>query len=96
MTIGGPVYVLEQSGKIQKFSKGKVEGFDIKGLLSPIGDAGQIYTDTDYANIYILDGSHERLVVISTSGDFVTQYEWNEFKDANSFSIDESGKKGYF
>lgn len=95
MTIGGPVYVLEQSGKIQKFSKGKVEGFDIKGLLSPIGDAGQIYTDTDYANIYILDGSHERLVVISTSGDFVTQYEWNEFKDANSFSIDESGKKGY-
>ncbi len=95
MSISGPIYILEGNGKIQKFSKGEVEEFEIKGLLSPIGENGQIYTDVDYSNIYVLDGANQRIVVMSDKGEFVTQYEWNEFKNANSFAIDESNKKGY-
>ncbi len=95
MTINGPVYVLEQSGKLQMFSKGKVEGFEAKGLLAPFGENSQVYTDDEYSNLYILDGKNERIVALSDKGEFQTQYEWNEFKDAKSFAIDEKGKKGF-
>lgn len=94
-TIDGDVWVLEENGAIAKFTRGKSVAFEVKGLLAPFGENSIIYTDTDYSNLYVLDAKNQRVVVISKTGEFKNQYEWNEFENANSFAIDETGKKGY-
>lgn len=94
-SIDGSVWILEDNGSIVKFTKGKRETFEMKGLLAPFGANSQIYTDVDYANLYVLDVKNQRVVALSKKGEFQNQYEWNEFANANSFSIDEKNKKGY-
>lgn len=94
-TIDGDVWILEENGNIAKFTKGKSVAFEVKGLLAPFSENSLIYTDADYSNLYILDSKNQRVVAISKNGDYQNQYEWSEFENANSFAIDEVGKKGY-
>ncbi len=94
-SIDGSVWILEDNGEIVKFTKGKREAYEIKGLLAPFSTNSQIYTDVDYSNLYILDVKNQRVVALSKKGEYQNQYEWNEFENATSFAIDEKNKKGY-
>ncbi len=95
MAISGPVWVLEENGTIERFTKGKKDDFDLGGLEAPIGEGAKIYADADLTNVYVLDVKNQRVVVVGDDGDFVTQYEGSFIKNATSFAIDEEKKIGY-
>jgi hypothetical protein len=95
MSIAGPIYILEKDGHLQSFTKGKDDNFTLSGLTAPFADDARIYTDQDFANIYVLDVKNQRVVVLNDKGEFQTQYEGSFIKNANSFAIDEKNKKGF-
>lgn len=95
MSISGPIYVLEQNGDIESFTKGNKDSFSVSGLKSPVSSTSHIYTDSDFNNIYILDPKNQRVVVLNNKGEFQNQYEGDFLKNSKSFAIDEKDKKGY-
>lgn len=94
-SIDSSIWVLEDSGKIRKFTKGKEDTFTV-ALSKPIGAGGSIYTDEDYSSIYILDPKNNRLLDIAKTGELKNQYGSKEFANVSSFAVDETGKKVYF
>jgi hypothetical protein len=95
MSISGPVYILETGGIIERFTKGKKDDFTLKGVLAPFADNAKLYTDGDFANVYVMDVKNQRVVVLNNKGEYQNQYEGNFIKDAKSFAIDEKNKIGY-
>ena len=95
-SIDSSIWVLEDSGKIRKFTKGKEDTFTMSGLSKPIGTGASIYTDEDYSSIYILDPKNNRLLDITKTGELKNQYASKEFANTSSFAVDETGKKVYF
>jgi hypothetical protein len=95
MAISGPVWILEENGTIERFTKGKKDDLVLSGLTAPVGEGAKIYADSDLTNVYILDVKNQRVVVVSDDGDFITQYEGSFIKGATSFAIDEEKKIGY-
>lgn len=95
MSIAGPVYVIESDGSAESFTKGVKDDFAVTGLAGPIGEGAKIYADSDLNNVYVMDVKNQRVVVFDEKGGFITQYEGDFIKDANSFAIDEQNKVGY-
>lgn len=95
MAISGPVWILEENGTIERFTKGKKDDFELSGLTALVGEGAKIYADSDLTNVYILDVKNQRVVVVGDDGDFITQYEGSFIKGATSFAIDEEKKIGY-
>ncbi len=88
-SIDASVWVLLDDGSIQKYTRGSKDAFSIQGLPTSIGKGSSIYTDVDYANLYVLDPSGKRMVSIQKSGSFAKQYTSDIFKNATSFAVDE-------
>lgn len=95
MSISGSVFVLEQNGTLSRFTRGKRDDFEVSGLKAPIGEGAMVYADPDNSNIYVMDIKNQRVVVLNEEGAYEKQYEGNFIKNATSFAIDESNKKGY-
>ena len=95
MAISGPVWVLEEDGTIERFTKGVKDDFEATGLNAPIGAGSKIYAEPELDNVYILDVKNQRVVVFDDKGSFVTQYEGSFIKNSINFAIDEENKIGY-
>lgn len=95
LSIDSSIWIVDEAGKIRKFTRGKEEKFEIRGLPKPIGKEATIVTGKDFANLYILDKTNRRLISISKNGDYVSQYSLRDLGSASSFTIDEPSKKGY-
>lgn len=93
--IDSSIWIIDNAGKIRKFTKGKEENFAIKGLIKTIGKESILKTSTDFSNLYILDKDNKRIISLSKSGDFNNQYVWKNLEDASSFTVDEPSKKAY-
>jgi len=96
ISIDSSIWVVEDDGKIRKFTKGKEDDFSLKGLIKPLGTGNILYTDIDYANIYLLDGKNGRVVQIAKNGEVKNQFASKNLINAVSFAVDETGKKIYF
>lgn len=77
MTIDGQVWVGTGGGKILKFSSGRLDPFEPKGLETPFGTSLVVYTNEDLENVYVLDIQNKRIVVLNKDGSYVAQYYWN-------------------
>ena len=95
LSIDSSIWVAEEGGTIERFTRGKADPISIHGIPSALGSHLSIYTDTDYANIYILDPKNFRIVEISKSGSYSAQYSSKLLAGATSFAVDEVGKKIY-
>ncbi len=87
--IDGTVWLLTETGKVEKYSFGSPQ--DIKDM-SPSPDFGTpkvIYTNEELANVYILDPSTERIVVFDKEGNYKAQYKSDILKDALSLAASE-------
>ncbi len=93
--IDGDMYALKNNGEILKFTAGKIQSFSIAGLDPALKNPTQIWTYNDVKNIYILEPSTKRVVVLDKNGTLVKQYTSSEWKDPTSMIIDEPGKKIY-
>lgn len=93
ISIDGSVWVLLGTGEIKKFTRGKIDDLKISSLDKPFSKPSRIFTDADTNNLYVLDNGNNRIVVLSKSGIYQTQYQTNVLKDTVEFDVLEKEKK---
>lgn len=93
MAIDGSIWVILNDGTIERFTRGKEDHFAVSGLDKPFLNPTRIYTDVDTKNLYILDNSNSRIVVLNKEGIYQTQYQADILKNAKDFEVLEKDKK---
>ncbi len=95
LTIDGDVFVLSDSGEITKFVSGKKEQFSITGLDPALDHPTRIWTYNDVVNLYVLEPTNKRVVVLGKDGKLVQQYTANEWLAPEDMLVDEVNKTIY-
>lgn len=93
LAIDGSIWVLLENGEIRKFTRGRLDDLKISGLDKPFSKTSRIFTDVETNNVYILDNGNSRIVVLSKSGVYQTQYQADVLKNAKEFDVLEKEKK---
>ncbi len=91
MAVDGSVWVA--SGKLLKFTQGKQEDFNVQGLDKELGSALLIFTDDETKNLYILDKSNSRVVVLEKTGNYKSQYTFSGLGEVSDMAVSESAGK---
>lgn len=91
ITIDASIYVLD-SGKIKKFTRGVEDSFSTDKTFS---SNSLIYTDADFANIFVLDIAKKSVAVVEKTGSVKNEFSLKGLSDISSISADETNKKMY-
>lgn len=95
MEIDSSVWILKTGNEIKKFTSGALDNFSLGGLDKPLGDLTNFFVSDKTDNVYLLDSGNSRLVVVSKTGQYKSQYHGDKFKTASDLVVDEKGKKIY-
>lgn len=95
LAIDGDLYILQKDGTLLKFTAGKRIEFTTTGILPVLSNPNEVWTNSDSKNIYILESSLKRIIVIEKSGKFVKQFTSSLWSTPTSMVIDEKGKMIY-
>lgn len=93
-SIDSAIWVLEQNGTIHKFLRGAEESFSVKNLPK-IGSNSLIYTEEGMNNLYVLDRTGKKVLIIDKDGSYKSSHGWDGITTSSTFAVDESGKKVY-
>ncbi len=94
LAIDGSIWVTQNS-QILKYNRGKKENFSIQGLVQTDVAFGEIYTNSDIDNLYVIDKLNGALLVIGKDGVFQKVYQSFEFKKNPTFVVDKASGKVY-
>lgn len=92
MIVDGSVWVLSDEGTILKFTSGHGDTFNFKGLADTISITTIFTTDED-KSMYVLDKHAQRILVFDKDGNYQSQYQWDELKNADDIVASEEEKK---
>ncbi len=91
--IDGAVYVLTDTGRVQKFSQGSPQAFSINGVYPDTTTVDAIYSSDETEFVYILDKQNKRVVVLDKKGNYKAQYTSDEISNAESLVVSEADKE---
>lgn len=80
--IDGSIWILKRDNTILRFTNGTYWQFTPQGVFPLLSSIDAIYTSDQEENLYILDSTGERVVVLSKQGEFITQYNSGQLKEA--------------
>jgi hypothetical protein len=90
MAIDGSIWLLYESGGVEKYTGGIKDAFYPNfGLDEPLDRPQKIFTDENQDNLYILDKKNSRVVVISKQGEFVAEYSWDKIEEVEDMVVAE-------
>ncbi len=94
LAIDGDVFVLTDK-TLAKFVGGTKEDFGITGLDPALDKPTAIWTYNDVNNIYILEPTNKRIIVINKQGKLLVQYTAHEWQNPTDMIVDEAKKTVY-
>lgn len=92
MIVDGSVWVVTDQGTILKFTSGHGDTFTFKGLADTIFIT-TIFTADEDKSLYVLDKHSQRILVFDKDGNYQSQYQWEELKNADDIAASEEEKK---
>lgn len=95
LTIDGSIWLLFSNG-VSKFTKGNADSFTISALDKPFKSPSSLFTTSESKDLYILDQGNSRIVKLTKSGAYQSQYVSEKLKGASRLFIDEKAKKAFF
>ena len=95
IAIDSDLFALKQNGKILKFISGNEQPFIISGLDPALDKPTEIWTYANVKNIYILEPTNKRVIVLDKQGKLLQQYTVKEWKNPTSMIVDEPNKVVY-
>ncbi|MBI4999749.1 hypothetical protein HZB97_03205 [Candidatus Gottesmanbacteria bacterium] len=90
MAIDGSVWLT--TDKVLKFTQGREESFAIQGLEQPLGKELLLFVSDETKDLYILDKTNKRVVVLEKNGNYKSQYIWENLSGITDMVVTE-GKK---
>ena len=94
LVIDGSIWVSSGS-EVFQYLRGDKQGFAISGLTISAGEYGEIYTDSESDNVYVVDKTNSALLVVSKDGIYSKAYQSPEFGRASDLVVDEDNGKFY-
>ncbi|HLC70141.1 MAG TPA: hypothetical protein VJH75_03825 [Patescibacteria group bacterium] len=95
LTIDGDIFVLQQNGDIQKFTKGQKQNFVVEGLEPALKSPQKIWSYNDLNYIYIIEPSEKRIVMLEKDGRVKQQLTSKEFTNPTGLVVIEEDKTLY-
>lgn len=93
MAIDGSIFVLQANGTITKYFGGKpASDFSLTALSPGLEGATDIVTDENTQNLYVLDPTNKRVVVLDKKGKLVQQITSPAFNALNGLIVEEADK----
>lgn len=93
MSIDGTVWVSTRVGDILRFVQGREETFVAKGVEPALGDDLVVYATDETNNLYVLDRSSSRVVVLDKEGIYLAQYRFTTEMSPAALVVSEEAKK---
>ncbi len=93
LQIDSSVWVMKNGGELLKFTQGYVDNFSYSHLDKPIDNPKSFYVSDETDNLYLLDSGNSRLLVLDKKGNYLSQYQSDQFKEFVDFVVDEENKK---
>lgn len=90
MAVDGDVWLTTSDGQIKKFTSGREETLELRGLDVPFTKDIYLYTSEELQNVYVLDPSNNRVVIFDKSGNFVKELKSVSLASANGITVSES------
>ena len=75
LAIDGSVYIMFSDGTINRYISGAPAEFSLASLPTPLGTPGAIFISQGMGSLYILDGENDRIVQVTTEGEFQRQIQ---------------------
>ena len=95
LAIDGSIYVSKADGIIIEYKQGK-KAREIKPKVSPpLTNGGQLFTDGQMKNLYILDPTNKRIIALNKKDDFTIQYISDKFDSLKDFWVNFDEKTIY-
>lgn len=73
IAIDGDVWLGTKDGSIYKFTRGRVQDFEIRGLQKPFESTVLVHTSDTVDRLYILEAQNNRIVILQKNGDFIKE-----------------------
>ena len=93
MTIDGTVWVSSKRGAILRFVQGREETFLPKGVEPALGEDLVVYVTDATKNLYVLDRSNSRVVVLDKDSTYLAQYRFDTASAVTAMVVSEQEKK---
>lgn len=95
LAIDGDMFVLTEDGNIFKFTRGEQQTFTITGLEPKLEKPTKIWTYNEVDQIYIIEPTNKRLVVLDKTGKLIEQFTAPELVNPTSMVVDIPAKTVY-
>ena len=94
-TIDGNIYVINNGGEIEKYSKGQKEQFSYHKPRPLINNNSIIKTFKDSDYLYIIDPYNNRIIILDKEGNIKDQFTSNKFNNLIDLAVDVEEKNIY-
>ncbi len=95
LAVDSDLFILKKNGEIIKMSGGKKQDFFVTGLDPVLDNPIKIWTYNGLQNIYILESTNKRVVVLDKAGKMLNQYTANDWQNPTSMLVKEENKTIY-
>ncbi len=95
LAIDGDLFVLKKNGEILKLTGGQKQDFAITGLDPILDNPTQIWTYNGVENIYVLESTNKRVIILNKEGKMLNQYTDDAWQNPTSMIVDEEEKTIY-
>jgi len=95
IAVDGDMFVLKQNDELIKLTGGLKQDFTLSGVDPQLNKPTIVWTYNNVNNIYILEPTNKRVIVIDKTGKLVAQYTANEWKSPSGMIVDEAEKRVY-
>lgn len=85
LALDGSIWVLSESSKIQKYTRGAPNSFSAKDIT--FSDATALYTDETLDSLFVLDAKNSRIAQLSKTGDLEKEYKSEDFKEGRDLVV---------
>ena len=93
MAIDGSIWILTESGRVEKYTQGTGKVIEVLGLDKELSEPSAIYADEESSLVYILDSGNSRVVVINKEGEYESQYQWEALGEMSDMVVSEAEGK---
>jgi hypothetical protein len=93
MAVTGDIWLLENNANLIKLRIGQVQDFDLAHIDPPLNRADKLLALNN--NLYIFDRQSLRLALYDYQGNFISQYQFNNYKNTFDLVVDENSNQVY-
>jgi len=95
IAVDGSLWLLTKNNEIDRYRRGEFQETLKINLFPEFKSASKIWTNDSLAELYLLEPSQKRIVILTKTGKIFKQYQSEKFDNLLDFAVSEDGKTIY-